>query len=195
MRLFVAAEIPTGVQENFGAVRGASRDPAWRWVAAGNVHLTLKFLGETDEGRVPRIQEALEAVCRPLTPFELGLVGLGTLPPSRPPAEGDRRPPRPPRVLYAGLARGTVELRSLALGVEEAMAALGFQKERRLFTPHATLARVRRDQRPRDATELLGRFEGESFGVWRCGGVTLFSSELGPGGARYTALGEFPFGA
>ncbi len=194
MRLFVAAEIPPEVQEKLASVRGASRDPAWRWVAAGNVHLTLKFLGETDEGRVPRIKEELAAVCRPLTPFELGLTGLGTLPPLRPPAEGDRRTPRPPRVLYAGLDRGTVELRRLALVIEDAAAKLGFQKERRLFTPHATLARVRKEQRPRDAMELLGRFGGESFGVWRCRGITLFLSELGPGGARYTALGEFPFG-
>ena len=194
MRLFVAAEIPPGVQEKLAAVRSASRDSAWRWVAAGNVHLTLKFLGETDEGLVPRIKEALAAVCRPLTPFELGLTGLGTLPPSHPPAEGDRRPPRPPRVLYAGLDRGTVELRRLSLGVEDVMVALGFQKERRLFTPHATLARVRKEQRPRDAAELLGRFEGKSFGAWRCGEAVLFLSELGPGGARYTALGEFPFG-
>jgi len=195
MRLFVAAEIPPEVQENFGAVRGASRDDAWRWVAAGNVHLTLKFLGETEEGLVPRVKEALAAVCLPVAPFELGLAGLGTLPPSRPPVDGDRRPPRPPRVLYAGLDRGTVELRRLVLGIEDAMAALGFQKERRLFTPHATLARVRREQRPRDTAELLGRFGGESFGVWHCGGAVLFLSELGPGGARYTALGEFPFGA
>ncbi len=195
MRLFVAAEIPPQVQEKLAAVRGASRDSAWRWVAAGNVHLTLKFLGETDEGLVPRIKEALDAICRPMTPFELGLSGLGTLPPSRPQTEGDRRPPRPPRVLYAGLDRGTVELRRLALGIEDAMAALGFQKERRLFTPHATLARVRKEQRPRDAAELLGRFGGESFGVWHGGGAVLFLSELGPGGARYTALGDFPFGA
>ncbi|OGD78849.1 MAG: 2'-5' RNA ligase [Candidatus Coatesbacteria bacterium RBG_13_66_14] len=195
MRLFVAVEIPPGVQERLAAVRVASRDSAWRWVAAGNVHLTLKFLGETDEGLVPRIKEALDLVCRPLTPFELGLAGLGTLPPSRPPAEGDRRPPRPPRVLYAGLDRGTVELRKLVLGVEEAMAALGYQKEQRLFTPHATLSRVRKEQRPRDAAELLGRFAGKSFGAWRCGGAVLFLSDLGPGGARYTELGEFPFGA
>ncbi|MCX7022071.1 MAG: RNA 2',3'-cyclic phosphodiesterase [bacterium] len=194
MRLFVATEIPSEVQEKLAAVQSASRDSAWRWVAAGNVHLTLKFLGETDEGLVPRIKEALAVVCSSLTPFALGLTGLGTLPPSIPPAEGDRRPPRPPRVLYAGLDRGTVELRKLVLGVEDAMAALGFQKERRLFTPHATLARVRKDQRPRDAAELLGRFEGKSFGAWRCGGAVLFQSELGPGGSRYTKLGEFPFG-
>lgn len=194
MRLFVAVEIPPEVQEKLAEVRGASRDSAWRWVAAGNVHLTLKFLGETEEGLVTRIKEALAEVCGPFAPHDLGLTGLGTLPPSRPPAEGDRRPPRPPRVLYAGLDRGTVELRRFSLGVEGALAALGFQKERRLFTPHATLARVRKDQRPRDAAELLGRFEGKSFGAWRCGGAVLFQSELGPGGSRYTKLGEFPFG-
>jgi 2'-5' RNA ligase len=194
MRLFVAVEIFPQVQEGLASVRRSSRDDAWRWVAAGNVHLTLKFLGETDEGLVPRIKVALGEVCRPLAPFELGLAGLGTLPPFRPPTERDRRPPRPPRVLFAGLDRGAVELRGLALVVEEAMAGLGFPKERRLFTPHATLARVRKDRRPRDVAELLGRFEGKSFGAWRCDGVVLFSSELGPGGARYTALGEFPFG-
>jgi 2'-5' RNA ligase len=175
-------------------VRSTSRDDAWRWVAAGNVHLTLKFLGETDEGLVEPIKEALADICMPLTPFELGLAGLGTLPPSRPPTERDRRPPRPPRVLFAALARGAMELRELAIAIEDAMAALGFPKERRLFTPHATLARVRRDRRPRDTAELLGRFEGESFGVWHCGGAVLFLSKLGPGGAKYTALGEFPFG-
>ena len=193
MRLFVAVEVPGDVQEKLGAVRRSSRDLAWRWVAQENVHLTVKFLGEVSEGLVSRIGEVLTDVCAPIAPFELGLAGLGTLPPWRPDSEDERRLRKPLRVLYADLERGRPELRSLVHGVEEATASLGFDRERRLFTPHATLARVRKEQRPRDAAEILDRFSGELFGVWRCDGAVLFQSELAPGGARYTRLGEFPF--
>ncbi len=193
MRLFVAVEIPADIQESLGAVRRSSEDSAWRWVAAGNVHLTLKFLGEVGEELVPKLADALTEVCTTV-PFELDLVGLATLPPTRPRRDGDRRPERPPRVLYSEVNAGAAELRGLARRVEDTLVPFGFERERRAFTPHATLARVRKGQRPRDFRELLDRFDGHDFGGWRCEGIVLFQSELGPGGASYTSLGDFPFG-
>ncbi len=194
MRLFVAVEIPDEVREKLGLLRRSSEDPAWRWVAPGNVHLTLKFLGEVGGKLVPKLADALAEACISVTPFELNIAGLATLPPIRPRREGDCRQERPPRVLYSEVNAGGAELRGLARRVEDALVPFGYERERRSFTPHATLARVRKGQRPRDFRELLDRFAGHDFGGWRCEGIVLFQSELGPGGARYTSLGDFSFG-
>jgi 2'-5' RNA ligase len=191
LRLFVAVEIPVEVRERLGEVRRGSRDSAWRWVAGENVHLTLKFLGEAGEELVGPIKDALAGASQKNGAFELGLTGLGVLPPPRSGGRGGRKPPR---VLYARTGTGAGELRELARGVEEALAPVGFERERRLFTPHATLARVRKDRRPRDADGILERYAGVDFGTWRCEEVVLFRSELRPEGAKYTSVAVFSLG-
>jgi 2'-5' RNA ligase len=183
MRTFVACELPGALADALTAVRRAAEDRAWRWVPAGNVHLTLKFLGEVEAGLLPELKAALERAALQVRPFEIELAELGVLPGGR----------RPPRVLYAAVATGGAGLASLHQAVEAELVPLGFTADRRRFTPHATLARVRRG-RPRELPRLLERFAGESFGRWDCAALTLFESRMGRGPARYVPLAEVPLG-
>ena len=182
MRLFVAVNLPEEVKTRLGAVqdllRSAQADVSW--VRAGNIHLTLKFLGEAEEGRLERIRAALEAAAQRHASFAFDLTGLGSF--------GGRAP----RVVWVGVERGAEPLTRLVEGVEVAMAALGFPREKRAFTAHLTLGRVRS---PRNAEKLLAalrEWRRERFGSIGVGRVDLMESQLDPRGSIYTVRQSFP---
>jgi 2'-5' RNA ligase len=145
------------------------------WVAPDNFHLTLKFLGPVDSGRIAALTETVSSAAAAFAPFKLELGGLGAYP-----------SPARPRVLWAGLATGAAPAAALAARIDEAAAALDFKREARAFSPHVTLGRVRQPHaQPRlgealAATRVVGTVE-----VAR---VSLMRSDLSPRGARYTEL-------
>jgi 2'-5' RNA ligase len=78
-RLFIALDLPEDVTA--GLERLCEGLPGMRWVEADQFHLTLRFIGEVDQGTFYEIGEALARVSHP--PFELALTGLGQFPPGR----------------------------------------------------------------------------------------------------------------
>jgi 2'-5' RNA ligase len=144
-----------------------ARDVAW--VAPGNLHLTLKFLGTVPETRIDAIVAALTQSGLDLRPFEAQIRGLGAFP------SGTR-----PRVIWAGVTDGATEMVELARRVDAALAELGFAREERPFSPHVTLGRVRRPGRDPVLTEALGLATVREFGRMRVPGAALMRSELGP---------------
>lgn len=184
MRLFVALDIPEPVREEarrrVSAVKG--RLPAARWVDLDNVHLTLVFLGATDDALVPGLAVALAGACAPFHPFSLALAGGGTFPPRR-----------PARVAWIGVTAPPELARLQAAAQGAAAAAVStFQPEDRPYHPHVTVARCP-DPWPRAAAESfaesLSGSVGEPFPVDE---AVLFESQLGRGGARYRAVARFP---
>jgi 2'-5' RNA ligase len=107
-------------------------------------HLTLRFLGEVADDRLPQIVDSLRAVAGRTTPFDLTLEGVGAFP-SR----------HDPRVVWVGVTTGSVEVVRLSLGVSEALVALGFPPEPHDVVPHVTLFRVRSSEGRRRARALL----------------------------------------
>lgn len=185
MRLFVAVNLPPDIRERLAAeqdrLRRAQADVSW--VRAENIHVTLKFLGETEEKRLDRIRPALFEVARGSAPFRIRVSGLGSF--------GGRIP----RVVWVGVPEGAEPLSRLAKDVEAATARLGFPKEKRGFTAHITLGRVRS---PRNAEALLAALaEAETgpFGTVEVRQFELMQSELRPTGSVYTALDRYPFGS
>lgn len=183
LRLFLAVDPPPATREALfrWADGWRSRDDGWRWVAADGVHLTLRFYGSTPPERVEPLRGQLAALARAHAPLALEVRGWGVFPgPSR------------ARVLWAGLAGDVAPLAALAAGAEDGARALGFAAEERPFKGHVTLARAREGRRPR----LPGTPDREAppFGPFAVGELVLYRSRLGPGGARYEALGRFPLG-
>jgi RNA 2',3'-cyclic 3'-phosphodiesterase len=157
-------------------LRPLGRDVAW--VGRDNFHLTLKFLGGVEPARLDGIAASLAQVARGRDPFELGLRDLGAFP-SR----------TRPRVLWVGIDEGAEAAASLAAGVEDAVAALGFVREGRRFSAHVTLGRVRT---PRSDPRLAEALAGGTYGRQRVAHFSLVRSELSPRGARYTELAAIP---
>lgn len=151
-----------------------------RWVPPGNLHLTLKFLGDIDEGLVVPISAALNEHLRLFPRCTINAKGLGVFP-----------GPKRPRILWVGLVGG--ELASLALAVESALAPLGFAPETRIFTPHLTIGRWRQmDRAPRSLVQQLDHWRTYDFGVSKIDRVKLMQSVLKPQGANYSDLTAVP---
>jgi 2'-5' RNA ligase len=175
MRLFVGVDLPGEIKDALWALEERLRPqaPEAMWVPRDNNHLTMSFLGEVVEGRVPPILEALRATAMEASgPIETALDGVGAFP-------SDRRA----RVLWAGLEDGQDRLGPLARAVASALEPLGFPPEKRAWTPHLTIARFRT---PGDARGLVtADLDPVPFTV---PAITLFRSHLARPAPRYEIL-------
>lgn len=181
LRLFIAVPLPSALQQTLGQVldRGRSVREV-KWVAPENLHVTLLFLGDTPEEKVPVLQEALVAVATSAAPFEAGVMGWSAFPNSR-----------RPEVFFSPLAQGQEAFTRLAGAVSGSLRTVGFAGDGKKFHAHLTLGRLRRGQDAREAIQFLHQ---ESFvlnGAWRVDRFQLFQSRLSPEGAHYSVLGEF----
>ncbi len=184
MRLFVAVSLSAEIRDRLAAAQDRLRRALCdvSWVRAENIHVTLKFLGDTEEKRLERIRPALAEVARAGAPFSMQVTGVGSF--------GGRIP----RVVWVGVGDGAESLTQLAGRIEAALARVGFPKERRGFTAHLTLGRVRS---PRNAEALLAALQeihGEEFGTLTATEFELMQSELRPSGSVYTVLERFLLG-
>jgi 2'-5' RNA ligase len=189
MRLFIAVNLSAEVRNAAEALARQLRDEIDRaararatWVAAGNLHLTLRFLGEVDEATGARAV-AIVAAPLPLPAFDLALGGVGAFPPAG-----------RPRVLWIGVSRGAEELVQLHDLLEARLAPLGVEQEDRPYRAHLTLARFREPAAPA-VRAILERASDFSAGPCRIGEAVLYQSHLSPKGPTYTALARAALGA
>ena len=177
IRLFVALALPEELRRRMAMLAGGVRDA--RWVDVENLHLTLRFIGETQEDRIEDIGRALESVRG--APFELVFSGVGHF-------ESRKRV----RALWIG-AEANPALAALQERIESALMRAGCAPDGRRFAAHVTLARLKGapPAHVRGWLEANSLFRAEPVPVTE---FTLFQSHLGHGGAHYRALREFPLG-
>lgn len=173
-RLFAAIRPPAGIRARLIATMGGVSGA--RWQSDDQIHLTLRFIGEVDRHLARDIHAALGAVHHPR--FEIGIEGLGLF---------DRRGRAD--VVWAGVSPQE-PLRTLHNKIDQALARVGLEPEQRAFTPHITLARLKRSSGPvRNLIEEAGGFRTEPFPVES---FMLFESRLTPDGAVYSAVERYP---
>lgn len=177
-RAFMAVDVECGplLQEAITELKAHGR--ALKPVSPSNVHITLKFLGEIFERTVPDIGSAIRSAVQGIPSFELRLVNVGVFP-----NKGV------PRVVWVGM-EGTEPLEKIAAALEEGCEPLGFPRERRPFSPHLTLARVREGYRP-DVSGFLQEHQGQEFGSFRVDRIRLKKSVLTPAGPIYSDVQTF----
>ncbi|MCU0253253.1 MAG: RNA 2',3'-cyclic phosphodiesterase [Acidobacteria bacterium] len=183
MRLFLAIPAPPAVREALASWARAARPRAdgWRWVDPALLHVTLRFLGETDPARLERLVPAARAVVQEAPPHRVDVRGWGVFP-----------GPARPRVLWAGLAGDVDPLARLSAGLEWAARTLGYAPEERGFRAHLTLARAARGARPRPPGEPDAT--APEFGTIPVDEVILYRSHLGPEGPTYEPLARLALG-
>ena len=185
MRLFVALDLPDVVRQEFRElIARLKKDcPGARWVRPEGIHVTLKFIGYTDDKNFDSICAALAPV-RPDQPVEMELRGLGFFP-------NERRP----RVLFCEV-EASASLARLAGDIDGALEPLGVARETREFVPHLTLARIEPGKISPGEVQKLVRtaqeLEGKGFGSTRETEFYLFESILKQTGAEYKRLRAFP---
>lgn len=183
IRTFIAVELPQEIQDTLKGLQDVLRGsmPDVRWTKAGNIHLTLKFLGDVQVSRLDAIGEALGDVARQFSPFDMNLTGIGAFPNSR-----------KPRIVWVGIEQGADELVSIATQIEGSMKRLGFPPEKRPFRPHLTIGRIRHLEHPVVMTDSLDRSEVGELGRFTVQKLSFIKSQLDPGGSIYTILFEAP---
>ena len=183
MRLFTGIELPEDVRERLERLLIHLRPCAHlKWSPVYNLHVTLKFIGEWKEGKLPELEQALRSV-----PHRAGIPidvkGLGWFP-----------NPRHPRVFWAAI-HGADPLAALARDTENALEPLGIGKENRAFTAHLTLARIKEATPLEALRNAVAKVENEEFGSFSADRFCLFRSQPGAAGSIYTKLSEYPFHA
>lgn len=153
------------------------------WVKPENVHLTVKFLGEISPEAVHLAMGAAEKAAAGAASMTLTVKGLGVFPDAR-----------RPRVVWAGLGGRTQSLIDFQADLEENLANVGFEKERRRFAAHLTLGRIKKPLSPVKLVSALDNCAGIASREFSAGRLALYRSELRPEGAAYTVLRAFPLG-
>jgi len=182
IRSFIAVPLETALRNAVGEwqqeFRATGADV--RWVAATNLHFTLKFLGDVAVGDLPEIRRVCAARALLATPFALSLRGTGVFP-----------HPRQPRVVWVGVADGAEDLTALATRLEEDLESLGFVREKKPYQAHLTLGRCRSPRGARDLVTALEARREDFLGAMTVDYFDLMQSELTRQGAIYTVLDRF----
>jgi 2'-5' RNA ligase len=182
VRAFVAIKIDPGVAERISEFQSKLDKTLGgiRWVGPESQHLTLKFLGEVEDDKVAPIAESLERALHSMPRFSVSCRGLGVFPDIR-----------RAKVLWVALEGKPIA--TLAAMVEDALAPLGFAREKREFKPHLTIGRWRESAgRPEVLRRELESGQKQDFGSSWISEVILFQSVLRPTGAVHTPLKVFP---
>ena len=175
MRLFIAAILPEEaklkVEDYINSLR--SELGGVKWESPEKLHLTLKFLGNTDNITASKVADIVHDLSSDYSPFDMNVTRFGAFPDLQ-----------RPRILYLGLSQNQ-RLSSLKTEIDNSLHALGFEKENRKFLPHITLGRVKNRFNLRGPVPIPEKF---SFVITQIG---VIKSELTPKGSIYSSLNVF----
>lgn len=183
MRLFIATDLDPEIKEKLVPVQRVLQRDGVKVVEKDNVHITLKFLGEVEEKRVEPIKESMSQI--KLNAFDIHVKGVGFFPSSN-----------HIKVVWVGVEEGSDEMSNLAKQIDDRVKKLGFQKEKKKFIAHATLARVKKinAQERKKMLQELELYLKQEFGWMNVNNFVLKKSELTPKGPVYSDLETFELG-
>ncbi len=183
MRTFIAIEVPKEIKNAVEIyVNPLKKEKAKiSWVKPENIHITLKFLGEVAEDKIPEIYESLKKCLVGQKPFDIEVTGTGGFPNlSR------------PRVFWVGLKNGAVELKNLAKSIDNELNKHGFPRDKRDFNPHLTIGRVKYIDNIKKFVKKMNILDYKG-GFFTAKEVLIMKSDLKPTGAVYTKLQTIKF--
>jgi 2'-5' RNA ligase len=184
IRAFVAIELPTDVAaylaETMNALKKCGGDV--KWVRSESIHLTLKFLGPLSTDLLDKVGMELDELGSRVQPAKIALKGIGAFPNLI-----------KPRVIWTGCAVMAGNPGKLVEGLERVFVKYGFPKEKRMFSPHFTLGRVRSGKGLHDTIEYIRSHSLDQGPVFEAASASLFQSVLKPSGAEYKQLHRFYF--
>jgi len=184
MRLFAAIDIEPRLQGRIERIQHRlKRDlnlsgNEVRWVRPGQMHLTLKFLGEVRDSLIPQVCDVVMRTAAEYEGFDLRIQGLGVF-------------GRPARVVWAGCQVPT-ELIKIQTRLEDEFEELGWDKEHRPFAGHLTLCRVKSTATGRSLAKAVEAYADEVIGTVSVDQMVLYESQLSPTGPEYNAVCTAP---
>jgi 2'-5' RNA ligase len=183
IRAFIAIDLSPDIQQRLDEVlqnyKSQLPNIPIRWVAASNIHLTLKFLGDVSLSNLNLLTEMIQKEISTHHQFDISVGSSGAFPNIR-----------QPRVVWVGV-EAPAELASIQNGIEVTTSRLGYSREERAFSPHLTLGRVSRNATSQDVKAISKALEATRvgfLGVTCVEKVNLYRSDLHPTGAVYTQI-------
>jgi 2'-5' RNA ligase len=182
IRAFIAIELPSRLKLELGKLQTQlkmERQNWVKWVELNSIHLTLKFLGNIDIGSTGQITKEMEGAARGISPFFLEVKDLGVFPNLR-----------RVQVVWVGLSGEIDKVAQLQQNLESNLEHLGFVPEKRRFTPHLTLARLRDQAKPEERQKFgqLITSTGFKSDPFKVDTISLIRSQLTSHGAVYSRL-------
>jgi len=184
IRTFIAIEIPDEIRNKIGELQTSLKKLGGRvsWTKPGNIHLTLKFLGDTDENLIDEIASQLQESVASIQPIQIAIRTVGTFPNFK-----------YPRVIWVGAESEQQQLVELAAKIDDSVERFGFKKENRLFSAHITFGRVKDVKGIQPVMDKLREQEDFVAGSFLSKQFFLIKSELHSAGAIYTSLRKIIF--
>jgi len=185
VRTFIAVELAPFVKDRLLVFQEKLRGSGAKvkWVRKNNLHLTIKFLGDMDLEKANDISNEIIASVEDIEPFALSVRGAGSFPKG----EG------PPRVVWAGLDGDMARLEKIYESLNERLSRFGIPHEKRRFSPHITIGRVKSSSGSRELKKLLSENSDNLFGEIEVSELVFMMSELTSQGPVYSALARVPF--
>jgi 2'-5' RNA ligase len=151
-------------------------------VKGENIHFTLRFFGDTPLTRIDQIKTRLDTI--EFNPIEIEVAGVGSFP--------NRRRPR---IIWIGVTHNAPKVLKLKDEIDSSLIDIGYQPEKRKYTPHATIARVRHVKDSKRIADNLEHLASEVIGQMTITKITMMKSTLTPSGPIYEALWEIGKGS
>ena len=183
-RIFIALKIDPAdeLMKMFSAFKTALKDDKIKWTGTSNLHVTLAFLGDTDERKVKDLDRMLKDTCEGSGEFELRLRGAGIF-----------RSLKDPRVVWTGISYSE-NLKRLHEMVRDGLNNTGISIENRKFSPHLTLGRIRSIKDSSVLSSLIELYQDKELQNQVVKEVILYESILYPAGPVYEPLVKYPLG-
>ncbi|KXK13342.1 MAG: 2'-5' RNA ligase [Chloroflexi bacterium OLB14] len=183
IRTFIAVDLPQPVldtiEKDFFRLQKILSKDLIRWVSIENIHLTLKFLGNTPTTHIDFLKQILLHVADSHAAFDLQIQSIGSFPSLK-----------LPRVIWLGILTSAA-LTSLQKEVDGAVTKLGYEKEARAFSAHLTLGRVKQNIQSSDLQKIRSALETFQLGkipLAKVDSLHLYQSDLHANGSLYTKL-------
>jgi 2'-5' RNA ligase len=185
MRLFIAIPLPQSIKDNIVKIQENLRPGlgnAVRWTNSDSIHLTLKFLGETTPAKIPGIESQVIDVCDEFKQFSMQCSRIGTFP-----------NPQQPNIIWLGLEAPPI-LAKLQKDLEISMHTLGFEEEKRNFSPHLTIGRLSAAldfEQKAFLKKMMNIYDDQMIASFIVEEIYLMKSDLRPSGPIYTVQKKF----
>lgn len=185
IRLFIAVSLSAEILNKLEIYISENRSfSGIRWVNTANIHLTLKFLGNVEIKRIPKICDRLDSLTSRFSTLSLAVTGIGCFP-----------NPERPRIIWAGIHKNAIIIQDIASKLDEELHSIGFEKEKRPFTPHITIGRIKDPKRfaaTSGFTNMVQKMQRHEFGECDITKISLIQSLLRPEGPLYTEVHSSP---
>lgn len=184
-RIFLAVKIEAGPELNkvYTDLKETLKYEKINWVKAENLHLTLKFFGDTYQKEIDEIILKIKTVTEDQIKFSMILENTGVF--------GSRYDPR---VIWAGLSK-TEALLEMVQKINSQLQKIGYYQDRQNFIPHLTLARIKNLSDKHLFQHLISKYQKVSFQSVEVNKIFLFESILQRQGPLYKVIYEFPLKA